>query len=41
MFHWAIMCIFSPNYEEFGNDKIVSKALDDRICAIMLDLIMI
>ncbi|HHX57475.1 MAG TPA: M42 family metallopeptidase, partial [Clostridiales bacterium] len=31
---------FCPNYEEFGNGKIVSKALDDRVgCAIMLDLI--
>lgn len=31
---------FCPNYEEFGNDKIVSKALDDRVgCAIILDLI--
>ncbi len=31
---------FCPNYEKFGNGKIVSKALDDRVgCAIMLDLI--
>ena len=31
---------FMPNYMEFGDDKIKSKALDDRIgCAIMLDLI--
>lgn len=31
---------FMPNFMEFGDDKIKSKALDDRIgCAIMLDLI--
>ncbi|NLK71284.1 MAG: M42 family metallopeptidase [Clostridiales bacterium] len=31
---------FCPDYEDFGNGKIVSKALDDRVgCAIMLDLI--
>lgn len=32
--------VFYPNYEEFGNDAIKSKAIDDRFgCAVMMEIL--
>lgn len=33
-------CVFAPNYEEFGDDMIKSKAIDDRFgCAVLCEMI--